>query len=181
MSRPAESGAPPPSNNVCPLMLVPFPPLPWRHRLRLGPKNKAGRVIFLSPEALEALRDWCQYTLTLERAHERLISSVFHLNGRPIKKFYRSWRTATKLAKVPDQLFHDLRRSSVRNYVRSGAPERVVMAISGHKTRSIFDRYNIVSAWDLQAAASRVTAVRTGEALGKLVEFSERRSGKETR
>ncbi len=140
-------------------------------------KNKAGRVIFLPPEALEALRDWRQYTLTLERAQERLISVLFHLNGRPIKKFYRSWRTATKVAKVPGQLFHDLRRSSVRNYVRSGIPEHVVMAISGHKTRSIFDRYNIVSAGDLQAAASRVTAVRTGEELGKLVEFGEQRYG----
>ena len=109
-------------------------------------KNKSGRVIFLPPEVLETLRDWRQYTLTLERAQQRLISCVFHMNGRPIKTFYRSWRTATKIAKVPDQLFHDLRRSSVRNYVRSGVPERVVMAISGHKTRSIFDRYNIVSA-----------------------------------
>lgn len=143
-------------------------------------KNKAGRVIFLPPEALEALRDWRQHTLTLERAHHCLICSVFHLNGRPIKKIHRSWRTATKLAKVPGQLFHDLRRSSVRNYVRSGVPERVVMAISGHKTRSIFDRYNIVSSGGLQAAASRVTAVRTGEELGKLVDFSVRMSGNES-
>ena len=58
-------------------------------------------------EALDSLRDWRQHTLTLERAHQCLIPSVFHLHGRPIKKFYRSWRTARKLAKVPEQLFHD--------------------------------------------------------------------------
>jgi len=114
--------------------------------------------------------------LALERAQQRLIPCVFHKNGKPVKKFDRAWKTACKVAKVPGQLFHDLRRSSVRSYVRSGVPKRVAMAISGHKTRSIFDRYNIVSSGDLQAAASRVTAVKIGEELGQIVEMPRQRA-----
>ena len=84
---------------------------------------------------------------------------MFHRRSREIKYAYGAWRRACEAAGVDGKLLHDFIRTAVCNMVRMGIPERVAMQISGHKTRSVFDRYHIVSEEDLRDAAARMDEV----------------------
>jgi len=68
-----------------------------------------------------------------------------------------AWKTALKLVGLEGRHFHDFRPTGVRNLIQTGVPEAVAMKISGHKTRSVFDWYNIVSHADLVVANEKLT------------------------
>ncbi|RPJ51701.1 MAG: site-specific integrase, partial [Acidobacteria bacterium] len=146
--------------------------LQWRQvdfkigRVVLDPgttKNDEGRVFRFTAELREVLEaQWNE--------HEALkkvgifCPFVFQKKGKPIGDFRKRWETACKAAGVPGRIIHDFRRTAVRNLVRAGVPERVAMQMTGHKTRSVFERYNIVSEGDLEAAAARLDAFFAGTA-----------------
>jgi hypothetical protein len=67
-----------------------------------------------------------------------------------------AWREARTDAGCPGRILHDFRWTAVRNLVRAGVPERVAMQRTGHKTRAIFERYNIVNVGDLSEAEQRL-------------------------
>jgi len=133
--------------------------------VRLEPgetKNNEGRVFYLNDELMTEFKN-----LFLSRRLD--CPYVFHRNGKRILDFRGAWDEACIKAglfkvvrekgeefKVPTRIFHDFRRTAIRNMIRAGIPERVAMAISGHKTRSVFDRYNIVSAQDLKLASEKI-------------------------
>ena len=81
---------------------------------------------------------------------------VFHRNGERVKSLKKAFGSACAAAGCPGKIPHDFRRTAVRNLVRVGIPERVAMQMTGHKTRSVFERYNIVSNGDLRAAAAKL-------------------------
>jgi integrase len=100
----------------------------------------------------------------LERRRQRRAvncSLIFHRgDGHRVGQFRKSWLTACRLANCPDRLFHDLRRSAVRDMIRSKVPQTVARSISGHKTNSIFDRYNVTDDHDQREALQRMQQYR---------------------
>jgi integrase len=116
-------------------------------------KNSEARTVYLDEELKEVFRrQW-----KARRKSKTLTPYVFPTwdGKRKIGDIRKVWNKACKAAKIRRRLFHDFRRTAVRNMIRAGIPERVAMMISGHNTRSVFDRYNIVSDTDLKEASAK--------------------------
>lgn len=111
-------------------------------------------------------------TKALERATGQIIPHIFHRNGKPIKSYRHAWTRACDEASKSDgkngtlvtiirpqiagRIVHDFRRTAVRNLVRAGVDEHLAMKLTGHKTRAIFDRYNITNEADLRAGVEKL-------------------------
>jgi integrase len=123
-------------------------------RLEAGEtKNYEGRTVYLDEDLQEVIKSQWE----VRKRNGKLLAYVFP-NGEAndkVKRFDKAWKTACKEVGIGERLFHDLRRTAVRNMVRAGIPDRVAMMVSGHKTRSVFERYNIVSDTDLKETAQR--------------------------
>lgn len=77
-------------------------------------------------------------------------------DGKPVRDFRKAWHTLCAAAGVPGLLFHDLRRTAARNFRRAGVAEGVIMRVGGWRTRSVFERYNIVSQADISDALHKL-------------------------
>jgi integrase len=153
--------------------------------IRLDPgttKNHEGRVLpYRAIHDLEALieEQWAA-KVRLETTRRAIIGFVFHHDGRPIRDFHEVWQRAALAAGYPSRIPHDFRRTAVRNLVRAGVSEHTAMKLTGHKTRSIFDRYDIVSESDLAGALDRLAVFhgeqpKTAASSGQVTTFARRR------
>lgn len=129
-------------------------------RLKAGTtKNGEGRVIVMTREVATLLtacilgKQPDDFVFT--RPDKKPKNGTL-VKGKPVKGFRKVWDTVCTRAGVPGLLFHDPRRSGVRKLRRLGVQESFATRISGHETRSVFERYNIVDGADLADAASRL-------------------------
>ena len=151
-------------------------PLQWRQvdmeagviRLERGTtKNKEGRVLPFSGE-LRAILEEQEARREELKAKGIICPLVFHRNGRRIRDYYTAWRNACRDAGCPGMLMHDLRRTVARNLVRAGVNEQLAMAVTGHKTREVFRRYNITSEADIREATAKLDQYVAGKVAGKV-------------
>ena len=80
-----------------------------------------------------------------------------------MKRFNKTWKTACQEAGIGVKLFHDFRRTAVRNLIRAGVSDLVAMKLTGHKTRDVFDRYNITIDADLIDAGKKLAKYHGAE------------------
>jgi integrase len=128
-------------------------------------KNREGRTLpILEGEMMDTLR-------ALKKEHDTKYPTQPHVflneEGKPLQyhMMRKAWDDACTRGKLPGLLFHDLRRSGVRNLRRAGVTQKVAREFSGHKTDSVFNRYDISDFGDLRDAAAKLRRyLREGDA-----------------
>ena len=123
--------------------------------IRLEPaQNKARvvRVLALQGQLVKLIQRRWQARI----AGRTLAEYVFHRGGHQLGAFRPAWLKACHQAGLGHRMFHSLRRSAARNMSLQGIPEKVIMSIMGHRTRVMFDRYNIVSESDQREYTRRL-------------------------
>jgi len=135
-------------------------------------KNGEGRTLALPDDLVAIVKRREQARLiTTPAGDARIVERVFHRDGRALGDFRKAWHAACVKAGLShlekdadgntvekhDRVWHDFRRSGVRNLRRAGVDETVAMKITGHKTASVFRRYNIVDERDLRQAMKATT------------------------
>jgi integrase len=122
------------------------------------------------PPLAGLLEEQRETTRTLERETKTIIPHVFHRKGRPIREMKLAWEGATKRAGLAGWLFHDLRRTAVRNLERAGVSRSVAMKLTGHKTEAVYRRYAIADSRALAEGVGKLAALHAGPAEpGKVV------------
>ncbi|RJR36070.1 MAG: hypothetical protein C4567_14145 [Deltaproteobacteria bacterium] len=79
---------------------------------------------------------------------------IFTYKGRAIKSPRRNFEAACNRAGIQDFVFHDFRHTAINNWRLQGHDYFRIMAASGHKTMSVFKRYNTVSREELKLLVS---------------------------
>jgi integrase len=117
----------------------------------------AGQTKGKKPRCLPIYGDMERWLKFQQKECPKECSFVFFgARNRPVSAHLFGWAEACNSADLAGLLFHDLRRSAVRNMKRAGVQDKVAMEISGHRTRSVFDRYNIIDEGDIGSAAEKL-------------------------
>jgi integrase len=156
----------------------------WRHvdlkagwmRLEVGEtKNGKGRAFPINalPELRDLLLAQRERISTLEKETGSIVPLVFaNPDGSPISDFRKTWRSACRAAGVPGKLFHDFRRTAVRNFERAGVSRSAGMSLSGHLTASIYSRYSIVDSAMLEEAVEKLASEMSDQKSASTVKVS---------
>ena len=153
--------------------------------IRLEPeetKNRDGRQFPLVPQLRALLEAQRARVEAIQRKTKRIVPWVFcRDDGAPIGDFKKAWATACikagffrvvpvgalkdgeprEMMKVPTKIFHDTRRSAVRNLERAGVPRSAAMRMTGHQTEAVYRRYAIVDETMLREAGAKIAAAST--------------------